>query len=101
VVGLNSDESVRRLKGAARPINSQEERAAVLGELNYIDYIYVFYEDTPADLIERLRPNVIVKGGDYTKDNVVGREFAERVDIFHTIPNKSTTRIIERAAATD
>lgn len=101
VVGLNSDESVRRLKGAARPINSQEERVAVLGELNYIDYIYVFYEDTPADLIERLRPNIIVKGGDYSAENVVGREFAERVDIFHTIPNKSTTLTIERAAATD
>jgi len=72
VIGLNSDESVKRLKGQERPVNDQESRAAVLASLEYVDYVVVFEDDTPYSLIERLRPDVLVKGGDWAIEDIVG-----------------------------
>lgn len=72
IVGVNSDASVRRLKGPARPVRSEEERAYVLAALEVVDAVTIFEEDTPLELIRELRPDVLVKGGDYTVETVVG-----------------------------
>jgi D-beta-D-heptose 7-phosphate kinase/D-beta-D-heptose 1-phosphate adenosyltransferase len=100
VVGLNSDPSVTRLKGPGRPINSAEDRAIVLAGLAAVDFITVFDEDTPLALISSLLPDVLVKGGDYAADEVVGgREVMAaggRVVIAPLFPGHSTTRLIER-----
>ncbi len=94
VVGINSDESVRRLKGADRPLVSQDDRMALLEELMCVDEVIIFDEDTPYDLIQRIKPDIIVKGGDYTPKEVVGNDLAEVV-IFGTIDGYSSTKIIE------
>lgn len=75
VVGVNSDASVKRLKGSERPINGEFERAFLLASLYPIDIVTIFDEDTPEDLIKAVKPNVLVKGGDYTSDNIVGADF--------------------------
>jgi D-beta-D-heptose 7-phosphate kinase / D-beta-D-heptose 1-phosphate adenosyltransferase len=77
VVALNSDASIRRLKGDGRPVDDLDRRAQKLTQLGNIDYIVVFEEDTPRALIERLKPDVLVKGGDYALDEIVGRELVE------------------------
>lgn len=77
VVGLNSDSSVRTLKGAGRPVNKLEHRAAMLSALNSVDYIIPFEDETPAKLVERLRPDVLVKGGDYRREEIAGADFVE------------------------
>ena len=77
VVGLNSDASVRALKGPSRPVNSVEARALVLAALQAVDYLVVFDEPTPLELIQALRPDVLVKGADYRRENVVGADFVE------------------------
>ncbi len=101
VVGLNSDDSVRRLKGPGRPVNPVEDRAFVLAGLAAVDYVTVFDEDTPRELIAALLPDVLVKGGDYTRDTVVGAGEVEaaggRVVIAPLVPGRSTTGILERA----
>ena len=103
LVGLNSDASVRRLKGAERPVRGQAERALVLAALESVDAVAVFDEDTPLELINATRPDVIVKGGDYTPDTVVGRREVEswggRVVIVPLTPGQSTTAIIEKLRA--
>lgn len=96
VVALNGDDSIRRLKGSSRPINSVDARVALLSQFTMIDWIIVFDEDTPYELYKTLRPKTIVKGGDYTADSVVGAEFSESVEIFTYMEGKSTTNIIER-----
>lgn len=95
IVGLNSDASVKRLKGNKRPINNVMARTLVLQGLSCVDYIVVFEEDTPYELLSIIRPNVLVKGGDYTLDNIVGKEFAEVVQILPFVKGYSTTKIIE------
>lgn len=75
VVGLNSDASVRRLKGPSRPVNPQEARAFVLSALEMVDYVVFFEEDTPYNIITRVKPDILVKGGDYEIDNIVGGDF--------------------------
>jgi D-beta-D-heptose 7-phosphate kinase/D-beta-D-heptose 1-phosphate adenosyltransferase len=77
VVGLNTDRSVRELKGPQRPLNSQDDRARVLAALEMVDYICLFDEDTPARLIQAVVPDVLVKGGDYGPDEIVGRDTVE------------------------
>lgn len=77
IVALNSDLSVRKLKGKERPIVSSEERAEVLAALESVDYVVIFSEDTPARLINLLEPDVLIKGGDYRKEKIVGRETVE------------------------
>lgn len=100
VVAINSDASVRRLKGEGRPVNTQHDRAEILGELEAVDAVVVFDEDTPIEVIRQLRPDTLVKGGDYTKDKVVGGELVEsfggRVVLVDVIPGRSTTGTIER-----
>ena len=100
VVGLNSDDSVRRLKGPARPINGEKERAFVLAALGCVDYIVLFEEDMPENLIKAVRPDVLVKGGDYALDQIVGADFVrQNGGIVTTIPfveGYSSTLVIEQ-----
>jgi D-beta-D-heptose 7-phosphate kinase / D-beta-D-heptose 1-phosphate adenosyltransferase len=100
VLGLNSDASVRRLKGPKRPLIDQDERAHLMAALDCIDYVIIFDEDTPLELITALKPHILAKGGDYSLDGVVGREVVEsyggRVELISFVDGKSTTNIIER-----
>jgi D-beta-D-heptose 7-phosphate kinase/D-beta-D-heptose 1-phosphate adenosyltransferase len=96
VVGLNSDSSVRRLKGFCRPINSQGDRAEILRSLACVDEVIIFDEDTPYNLIRQVRPDIITKGGDYRPEDVVGNDLAKIVILPYT-SGKSTTGIIENA----
>ncbi|GAB4262481.1 MAG: hypothetical protein Kow0092_12850 [Deferrisomatales bacterium] len=103
VVGLNADASVTRLKGPTRPVLSQGERATVLAGLRSVDYVVVFEEDTPLRVIEALRPDVLVKGGDWAPEAIVGRRVVEaaggRVLTIPFRPGHSTTGIVERLRA--
>ena len=100
VVAVNTDESVRRLKGPTRPVNSQDDRAFVLAGLACVDAVTVFGEDTPRELIAALLPDVLVKGGDYTVDTIVGAAEVTaaggRVVVAPLVPGRSTTSILER-----
>lgn len=100
VVGLNSDASVKRLKGPERPVNTQLDRAEILGALNFIDYIVMFEEETPLELIKQIQPDVLVKGGDYKPQDVVGKEEVEarggKLVLLPFVDGKSTTNIIEK-----
>jgi len=101
IVAINSDKSVAELKGPTRPIVGEQERAYVLAALSVIDAVVIFGEPTPLKLIEALRPDVIVKGGDYTEETIVGarevRSWGGRVKIVPTVPGFSTTKLIEKA----
>jgi len=97
VVGLNSDASVKRLKGPSRPINMQADRALVLAALESVSAVCLFEEDTPYNLIKAVRPDVLVKGGDYKKSEIVGSEFAGKVVRFPLLKGRSTTGIIKKA----
>jgi len=103
VVGLNSDASVRGLKGMNRPVNPAAARAQVLASLQAVDYVTVFEEPTPLLLIQALRPDVLVKGGDYLKEEVVGAKFVEsyggRVHLAPLKEGFSTTRILQHLGA--
>jgi D-beta-D-heptose 7-phosphate kinase/D-beta-D-heptose 1-phosphate adenosyltransferase len=101
VVGLNSDESVRRLKGPTRPVNKQADRALVLAALESVSYVSIFKEDTPYNLIKAVRPDVLVKGGDYKPSEIVGREFAGKVVRFALLKGRSTTGIIKKVSKKD
>ena len=96
VVGLNSDASVKRLKGPSRPVNTQADRALVLAALQAVDAVCVFEEDTPYELIKLVQPDVLVKGGDYKPSEIVGREFAKKVVRFALLKGRSTTNIIKK-----
>jgi D-beta-D-heptose 7-phosphate kinase/D-beta-D-heptose 1-phosphate adenosyltransferase len=100
VLAINSDASVRRLKGPERPLVPQEDRAAVLAALGFVDAVTIFDEDTPLEVLQSVRPHVLVKGGDYRLDQVVGREFMEatggRVALVPLTPEKSTSALVER-----
>lgn len=100
VVGVNTDDSVKRLKGPSRPVRSQDDRGYVLAALECVDAVVFFAEDTPLALIRALAPDVLVKGGDYTVDTVVGaKEVVERggeVVIIPLTPGQSTTQTLER-----
>lgn len=100
IIGLNSDDSVRRLKGPERPVNDQESRAVVLAALGFISKIVVFTEDTPARLIEAIQPDILVKGGDYTEESIVGADFVKqyggRVEVIPFVQGFSTTQTINQ-----
>lgn len=100
IIGLNSDASVKRLKGKERPINSKTDRAEMLGVLGFVDYIAVFDEDTPLALIKRIQPDVLVKGGDYKPEEVVGRKEVEgwggKLVLLPFVDGRSSTSIIEK-----
>jgi D-beta-D-heptose 7-phosphate kinase / D-beta-D-heptose 1-phosphate adenosyltransferase len=101
VVGLNSDASVARLKGEGRPVQPVGSRAEVLAALEAVDLVVVFEEDTPLNLIQRVKPTVLVKGGDYTRDTVVGHEIVEalggEIILVNLVPGQSTTSMVERS----
>jgi D-beta-D-heptose 7-phosphate kinase/D-beta-D-heptose 1-phosphate adenosyltransferase len=101
VVGLNSDASVKRLKGPERPIQDVASRADVLAALEAVDLVVVFEEDTPLELIRQVRPAVLVKGGDYTRDKVVGHDIVEadggEVILIDLVPGHSTTSMVARS----
>jgi D-beta-D-heptose 7-phosphate kinase / D-beta-D-heptose 1-phosphate adenosyltransferase len=104
VVGLNGDASVRRLKGEGRPVQDAHARADVLAALEAVDLVVVFDQDTPLELIKRLRPTVLVKGADWGKQDVVGRDVVEadggQVVLVDLVPGHSTTNIVKRSAKT-
>ncbi len=94
ILGLNSDRSVRQLKGESRPINTQEDRAYILSALESVDYVVVFDEETPYDLISKVQPDILVKGGDYEGKVVVGSDIAKEVKLVEFVDGKSTTKTI-------
>jgi len=100
VLGLNTDASVKKLKGEGRPVNDEQSRALVMASQLYIDAVCLFEEDTPLELIKAIKPNVIVKGGDYTPETVVGNDFVKsyggEVVIIPTVEGFSTTNIIQK-----
>ena len=102
VVGLNSDASVARLKGDGRPIQDVHARANVLAALEAVDLVVVFEQDTPLELLRRVRPKVLVKGGDYRPEEVVGRELVEaeggEVILINVLPGHSTSAIVRKSA---
>ena len=104
VVGLNSDDSVRRLKGPDRPVRSLADRSYVLAALAMVDAVVPFEQDTPLELIQRLQPDVLVKGGDYDESTIVGardvKGWGGRVVIIPLTPGQSTTRIVQRLRGT-
>ncbi|MGE5174731.1 MAG: D-glycero-beta-D-manno-heptose 1-phosphate adenylyltransferase [Hyphomicrobiales bacterium] len=104
LVGLNSDRSVRGLKGEGRPAQDETARATVLAALGDVDGVVLFDEETPAALIDALVPDVLVKGGDYAPDEVVGRETVERaggrVVIVPLVPGQSSSKVLGRLGAT-
>ena len=100
VVGINSDDSVRRLKGPTRPVRTDAERAYMLGALECVDLVVIFPDDTPLNLVNHLRPDVIVKGGDYSEDTIVGaaevKSWGGRVLVVPLTLGHSTTAIIRK-----
>jgi D-beta-D-heptose 7-phosphate kinase/D-beta-D-heptose 1-phosphate adenosyltransferase len=102
MVGLNSDSSVRKIKGEKRPILPQADRAEILASLEMVDYVVIFKEETPLNLITSLVPDVLAKGGDYKKDDIVGKEIVEssggRVVLVKQIAGRSTRNIIGKIA---
>ena len=105
VLGLNSDASVCRLKGPARPVVGENERARVMAALAAVDAVVVFEEDTPLELIRAVRPDVLVKGGDYSIETVVGHEeviaAGGRVEIVPTVEGFSTTNLVSKLKASE
>ena len=103
IVGVNSDESVKRLKGPTRPINNQEDRAELLTGLKSVDYTVIFTEDTPVEIIEELKPSIHVKGGDYKKDDLpetkVVESYGGTVEIVSLVEGKSTTNVVKKISS--
>jgi D-beta-D-heptose 7-phosphate kinase/D-beta-D-heptose 1-phosphate adenosyltransferase len=101
IVGLNSDASVKRLKGETRPVQSERARAEVLAALEAVDLVVIFEEDTPLKLIAEIKPSVLVKGGDYTREQVVGHDIVEahggQVVLVEVLAGFSTTSLVDRA----
>ena len=96
IVGLNSDQSVKNLKGKSRPINTASERSEFLLSLNMIDYVVIFNDDTPYNIIKMIRPKTLVKGGDYRKETIIGSDIVDNVFIFDYLENKSSSLIINK-----
>ncbi len=99
IVGMNTDDSVRRIKGAKRPILNQDERAFIISNLKSVDFVTFFDEDTPAKIIDELIPDILIKGADWSIDKIVGRETVEKhggvVKTIEFVNNQSTSKIIE------
>jgi D-beta-D-heptose 7-phosphate kinase/D-beta-D-heptose 1-phosphate adenosyltransferase len=98
MIAINSDDSIRKLKGQQRPINNEQARIAILNNIESVDWILVFTEDTPYEVLEVIHPHTLVKGGDYTADSIIGKEFAKEVKIFTYMDGKSTTNIVNKIA---
>ena len=104
VLGLNSDESVKRLKGPTRPVNNEQDRKFVLENLKSIDYVFIFTEDTPYNLISKIKPDILVKGGDWKIDQIVGSDivlsYGGEVKSLNFIDGFSTTKTINKINST-
>ena len=96
ILGLNVDSSVKKLKGPTRPINTQDDRAYILASLESVDYVVIFEEETPYELIKLIKPHVLVKGGDYEGKEVVGQDIADELKLVQFVDGKSTTNTIKR-----
>ena len=96
IVGLNSDRSINSIKGKGRPINTQSDRAYILAALEVVDYVVIFDEDTPYNLINAIKPNILVKGSDYKGKEVVGQNIADELKLIKFIPGKSSSLTIEK-----
>ncbi len=96
IIGLNSDESIKKIKGNERPIYNQDERAFMLSSLSYVDYVIIFSEETPYELIKLIKPDYLIKGSEYNKNEIVGGEFAKEIITIPMIENISTTNIINK-----
>lgn len=100
LVAVNTDDSVRALKGSRRPVNKLEDRMTMLAALECVDFVVPFPDETPLTLIEKVTPHILVKGGDYKKENIVGAEYVEdhggRVEIIAFLPGYSSTALIEK-----
>ncbi|WPP50452.1 D-glycero-beta-D-manno-heptose 1-phosphate adenylyltransferase [Catalinimonas niigatensis] len=101
IIGLNSDASVKRLKGESRPINKEDDRAYILESLECVNYVVKFGEDTPHELLSQIKPDILVKGGDYKLEDVVGREFAREVILIDFVDGYSTTKTIQQMKERD
>lgn len=101
IVGVNSDQSVKRLKGPTRPVQREEDRAEILAALACVDFVVIFDEDTPLEIIKKIQPDVLVKGGDWKPENIVGSDVVlaagGKVLSLHFVEGHSTTNIISRA----
>ena len=101
IVGLNSDSSVKKLKGPSRPVNNEKSRAAILASTQFVDAVVLFYELTPENLLHAIKPDVLVKGGDWKKDEIIGGNFVEsyggKVKTVSYLKGFSTTEIITRS----
>jgi len=98
VVAINSDKSVKKIKGPTRPVIDEKGRASMVAALEIVDYVTVFNEETPYELIKFLRPNILAKGGDWRLDQIIGREFVDKVVRITLKPGFSTTGIIKKIA---
>ena len=100
IVGLNSDESIKRLKGPTRPKVSQKDRLRILSSIKFVDYAILFEEDTPLKLIKKIKPNILVKGGDYNSDDIVGSEFVKsnggEIKIVQLLEGYSSSSLIDK-----
>ncbi|MCS7230853.1 MAG: D-glycero-beta-D-manno-heptose 1-phosphate adenylyltransferase [Elusimicrobiota bacterium] len=96
IVGLNTDSSIKKIKGPTRPINSQKDRAEVLDSIKYVDYVVLFNEETPYKLISEIKPHILVKGADYKLNDIVGRDIVSKVVRVKIVKNRSTTSIINK-----
>ncbi|MGB5792453.1 D-glycero-beta-D-manno-heptose 1-phosphate adenylyltransferase, partial [Poseidonibacter sp.] len=96
ILGLNTDASIKRLKGPSRPINTQDDRAYTLAALRSVDYVVLFEDDTPYELIKAIRPHILVKGGDYEGKDVVGQELVEELKLVEFVEGRSTSKTIQR-----
>lgn len=96
IVGINSDSSIRRIKGKERPIINQKQRAAILSAIKYVDHVVIYNELTPYKLIKKLKPHILVKGSDYKLNEVVGRSLVKKVILVPILKGASTTNIINK-----
>ena len=96
ILGLNSDRSVTSLKGMGRPINLEADRAYIMAALEVVDYVVIFDEDTPYELIKSIEPHILVKGGDYEGKEVVGQDIADELKLVEFVHGKSSTNTIEK-----
>ena len=96
MVAINSDASIGKLKGPTRPINDEQARIAILNNIESVDWVLVFPQDTPYEVLEEIRPHTLVKGGDYTPDSIIGKEFCQNLKVFTYVDGKSSTNIINK-----
>jgi D-beta-D-heptose 7-phosphate kinase/D-beta-D-heptose 1-phosphate adenosyltransferase len=103
IVGMNSDASVKRLKGESRPVHCVEDRTEILASLEMVDAVVIFEEDTPLNLIQKIKPDILVKGGDYSIDTIVGAKevmaLGGKVEIIPLVPGKSSTNLINKISS--